>query len=81
MAAPIDLSAATTAEGQLWQLCNALSEAERANVDTDGTTPLTDNIQISPDPETATAAVTLTFPLAVATTADGVSYTASAYLP
>lgn len=81
MAAPIDLSTATTAEGQLWQLCNAMSEVERTNFDTDGTTPLTDNIQISPDPETATAAVTLTFPLAVATTPDGVSYTASTYLP
>ncbi|MDJ0650289.1 MAG: hypothetical protein QNJ60_16470 [Xenococcaceae cyanobacterium MO_188.B19] len=80
MAAPFDLSAATTAEGQLWQLCNAMSEAERANVDGDGA-PLTDNIAISPDPETATAAVTLTFPLTVTTTADGVSYTASAYLP
>ncbi len=80
MATPIDLSAATTAEGQLWQLCNAFSELERTNVDTDGN-PLTDNIQISPDPESGTAAVTLTFPLTVTTTADGVSYTASSFLP
>ncbi len=80
MTAPIDLSGATTAEGQLWQLCNAMSELERANVDADNA-PLTDNIQISPDPETATATVALTFPLTVTSTADGVSYTASAYLP
>ena len=80
MATTIDLNAATTAEGQLWQLCNALSEIERLNVDADGT-PLTDNIQISPDPENATATVTLSFPLTVTSTADGVSYTATAYLP
>ena len=80
MTAPIDLSTATSAEGQLWQLVNALSEVERTNVDANGTA-LTDNIQISPDPENANATVTLTVPFAVTTTADGVVYVASAYLP
>ncbi len=80
MSTPITLSA-TTAVGQLYELCNVLSEAERANVDTDGVTPLTDNIAISVDPETATATVALTFPLTIATAADGVTYTANDYLP
>ena len=79
MSTPLTLSA-TTAVGQLYELCNALSEAERANVDTDGT-PLTDNIALSIDPETATATAALTFPLSVVTTADGVTYTANDYLP
>ena len=79
MSTPITLSA-TTAVGQLYELCNALSEAERANVDADGN-PLTDNIAISIDPETATATAALTFPLAIATTADGVTYTATDFLP
>ena len=57
MSTPVTLSA-TTAVGQLYELCNVLSESERANVDTDGT-PLTDNIAISVDPETATATVAL----------------------
>ena len=80
MTAPIDLSSATSAEGQLWQLINAMSEIERTNVDANGTA-LTDNIQVSPDPENANATVTLTVPFAVATTADGVVYVASADLP
>ena len=79
MSSPVTLSA-TTAVGQLYELCNVLSEAERANVDTDGT-PLTDNIAISVDPETATATVALTFPLTIVTAADGVTYTATDYLP
>ena len=79
MSTPVTLSA-TTAVGQLYELCNALSEAERGNVDTDGT-PLTDNIAISVDPEAATATVALTFPLDVVVTADGVTYTATDYLP
>lgn len=82
MAGVIDVSTATTAEGQLWQLCNAMSESERANVDpADGITPLTDNVQVSVDPESATGTVTLTFPLTVTSTVDGVTYTANTYLP
>ncbi len=80
MAALVDLSVATTAEGQLWQLCNAFSELERANVDADGN-QLTDNITISPDPENGTATVNINIPLTVTTTADGVAYTATAFLP
>ena len=80
MAVVIDLSAATSAEGQIWQLANALSEVERLNVDADGAA-LTDNIQVSIDSEASQATIAVTVPLVTATTADGVTYIADPFLP
>ena len=80
MTAPLDLTAATSGEGQLYQAANKLVELERGNVDADGT-PLTDNIQIAIDTETATATITAEVPLTVIDSPDGVQYQANAYLP
>lgn len=79
MAATVDLTAATTAEGQVLMLVTALNNLENANVDSDGT-PLTDNIQITPNNETDTIALALTLPVTAVTTADGVTYTADTFL-
>ena len=79
MAATIDLTAATTAEGQVLMLVTALNNLENANVDSDGT-PLTDNIQITPNNETDTIALALNLPVTAVTTADGVTYTADTFL-
>ncbi len=79
MAAPIDLTSATTAEGQALQLAYALSNAENAQVDTAGAA-LTDNIQITPNNETGVIAVTMNLPVTIGTSANGATYVASEFI-
>lgn len=79
MANPVDLSTATTAEGQLLQLITALSDAELAQVDSEGE-PLTDNIQITFDGDAKAFTVAATLPAEVAATANGVIYTAAPFI-
>ncbi len=79
MANPIDLSSATTAEGQFLQLASVLSNAELAQVDSEGD-PITDNIQITFDGDTQAFSITATLPAEVASTANGVIYTASTFI-
>lgn len=80
MAAVIDTSSATTAEGQLLQLIFALNGSENANVDANGAV-ITNNIQITPNAETDSMAVNLTLPVTASTSADGVTYVADSFLP
>ena len=79
MSTPATLSA-THMPGQLLELCGQVQAAEIANVDADGA-PVTDNVQISYDTEANTATITVTCPLTATSTADGIVYTATDYLP
>ncbi len=79
MATPIDLSSATTAEGQLLQLASALVKAELAQVDSDGN-PLTDNLQITFDGDTEAFSITATLPAQVTVASDGATYKAVPFI-
>ena len=79
MSSVIDLSSASTAEGQVLQLIYAMNNLENANLDSDGN-PVTDNIQITPNAETGVIAVTLNLPVTTAPSANGATYTADNFL-
>lgn len=80
MAAVIDTSSATTAEGQLLQLLFAMNGAENANLDANGAV-ITNNVQITPNAETDSMAVNLTLPVTASSSANGVTYAADTFLP
>ena len=79
MANPVDLSTATSAEGQALQLIYAMNNLENANVDSAGNA-LTNNIQIASNDETGIIAITLNLPVSTTVTPDGASYAATPFL-
>lgn len=79
MATPIDLSTATSAEGQALQLAYAMNALENSNVDSSGAA-ITNNIQITPNPETGIVTVNFSLPVTTSAAANGESSVADAFL-
>ena len=79
MAAPIDLTGATTAEEQLLILLYSSNNLELANLDA-GNNPITNNVQLNPNTETNIMAVTLNLPITAVPGSGGANIKAAEYL-